>query len=183
MPEDKDHTHCAASHRNWVESTEPARAAPHWHRSTPELEQKPSTLRSEVETQFFHHQEMLPAARVGRHPCFENDHSSNAMASMKQRVLDIHSKRWIFCEHVWIRTGKPKPRDLFGIQWCRRLLFLDGIGGLYYISEYRRGARVYVCDKGSIVMVAAPPGNRRNRATACTHTSAARHQNHIRSQG
>ena len=156
LPEDKDHTHCAASHRNWVESTEPARAAPHWHRSTPELEQKPSTHRSEVETQFFHHQEMLPAARVGRHPCLEHDHSSNATASMKQRVLDINSKRWIFCEHVWIRTGKPKPRDLFGIQWCRRLLFLDGIGGLYYISEYRRGARVYVCDKGSIVMVAAP---------------------------
>ena len=50
-------------------------------------------------------------------------------------------KRWLFAQYVWVQTGKPRPRSVYGTQWTRRLLFLDGIGGLYYINEIQVSIR------------------------------------------
>lgn len=94
------------------------------------------------------HREVVPANR----PCLQEDTQQKALRILECKSIECKTlnKRWLFCAYVWIRTGKPKPRSVFGVQYCRRLMFSDGLGDLYYVSEFRKGELVSVCNRASI---------------------------------
>ena len=87
----------------------------------------------------------------------------------RNKEVETVNKRWLFCGFVWIRTGKPRPRSVFGIQWCRGLLFVDGIGVVYYISERHGGRTVCVCNRGRIRTFSL--NEARYQSTSCNVTA------------
>jgi len=98
--------------------------------------------------QLLFHREVVPANRL----CLQEDTQQKALRILECKSIECKTlhKRWLFCAYVWIRTGKPKPRSVFGVQYCRRLMFSDGLGDLYYVSEFRKGELVSVCNRASI---------------------------------
>ena len=96
----------------------------------------------------WHHIQIRPEERP---PLEENPQREAARKlACRNKEVETREKRWLFCDFVWIRTGKPRPRSVFGIQWCRRLLFVDGIGAVHYLSERHGGRSVCVCNRGRI---------------------------------